>query len=232
MSSDADQQSFMEEITSHPEYVKLTQIGFENEEERHITLRVFLDLSEMKGWYQVKLCPLDSIKRTVVTGYSRRTDELQAVLPSTLTSTFSMEQILSILSAVEESFHTSKVLLGFVDADSTIVYYSLTNGLVPPAPPAESQKAEKRRQKAKARRFNSQHLVSYPTSCETTAARDELDTNVEQMDTESSERQKCDLVQTSVNCDEKDASLSAAAINNSSVVGSEHLAETSDSTNG
>jgi len=43
------------------------------------------------------------------------------------------------------------VLIGFVDADSTIVYYSLTSGLVPP-PPIDVLKSKKLRQRSKNRR--------------------------------------------------------------------------------
>jgi len=138
------------DLLSHPACSKLRNNGYENEEEQLVTIQVYIDLVESKGWHKVELCPVEALRRTVVVGHSRQTDQRQIVLPSSLSSSLTMTRILEILDVLKREFNASKVLLGFVDPDSTVVYYSLTDDLVPPEP-TDAVRAEKQRQKAKNR---------------------------------------------------------------------------------
>ena len=74
---------------------------------------------------------------------------MEAVVPLTIDTALTTEEIQNILQEVtqcemeskdegcERSCETYKVIIGFCEADSTVVYYDFFQGLVPPDPPDE-----------------------------------------------------------------------------------------------
>jgi len=147
------------DLTQHPEYVRLKQIGYEDDDLLHVTILVYIDLIESKGWHNIKLHPVPGLRRTVIVGRASAMSDasgssgVSVVLPSTADCSLSMQQIIGWMRVVEEIFDTSRLLVAFVDADSTLVYYSLTDGLVAP-PPADVNQSEKAYQKYKIKNEN------------------------------------------------------------------------------
>jgi hypothetical protein len=151
----------MEAFSDHPEYKRLCEFGIDDVSQRQRIFTIYLDLIESKGWFKVALNPIEKNDVVLVTGHPSATEERLAVWPVASDAQLSMAEMQSMIKDIADvSPNASSLLLGIVDTDSTVVYYSLTNGLVPPES-ADDQNAAKVKQRRRNRRRRMRHAIAF-----------------------------------------------------------------------
>lgn len=143
-------------LEDHPKFKEIQSYGYYNGKTSlaRAVMTVYLDLCESKHWFGVCLHPCESIKIAYITGKRTKKSPMEAVVPLTIDTALTTEEIQNILQEVthcemeskdegcERSCETYKVIIGFCEADSTVVYYDFFQGLVPPDPPDEEIEEE------------------------------------------------------------------------------------------
>ncbi|BFZ20494.1 hypothetical protein BsWGS_23533 [Bradybaena similaris] len=97
---------------------------------------VYLDLTEVKGWWSTEITYSSQLDRPYILGQHKRFVQRQAVLPVGVEESVSLQQMRQFFSHVlvdEESIKS--IMLAVSELDSTIVYYKLTSGMVAPDAP-------------------------------------------------------------------------------------------------
>ncbi|CAO3618933.1 unnamed protein product [Cunninghamella blakesleeana] len=107
-----------------------------------ITLQVYEDLVLNKAWKKVDVIPIDSLERCILQAHEPETppEERLIILPihqdqslssSILSATFQQLSLLKISNHLSH-FSLSKITLGIVASDSTVLYYHIHKGLEHP----------------------------------------------------------------------------------------------------
>ncbi|XP_067043355.1 tRNA-splicing endonuclease subunit Sen15-like [Acropora muricata] len=143
-------------LEDHPKFKEIQSYGYYDGRGSlaRAVMAVYLDLCESKHWFGVRLHPCESIKIAYITGRRTKKSTMEVVVPLTVDTALTTEEIQNILQEVtqceleskdegcERSCETFKVTIGFCEADSTVVYYDFFQGLVPPDPPDEEIEEE------------------------------------------------------------------------------------------
>lgn len=98
---------------------------------------VYLELSERKHWFDVEIRPCESLKRVFITGKPRKKAKKEVILPVSVDTAFSIEELRKIVQDISSCCHdivadNPGITLGICEADSTIVYYKVFDGLIQP----------------------------------------------------------------------------------------------------
>lgn len=154
----------------HPKFKEIQSYGYhkENPTLSRVAMLAYLDLCEAKHWFSVKVHPCESLKLVYITGKRTKKTEMQTIVPLDIKTSLTMEEIQTLIREVNacengsrevggteipETEESESVTLAICESDSTIAYYDLFNGLVPPKPPEASEeprnKGGKRKWKSK-----------------------------------------------------------------------------------
>lgn len=154
-------------LEKHPKFNEIQSYGYYNEKMSlaRAAIAVYMDLCESKHWFKVCIHPCESLKLVYITGKRTKKSQFDVVVPLTIDTNLTTEEITSIIQEVnlceeetEEGTDTcrnrasSKVTMAFYEADSTIVYYDFSQGLVPPDPPTEEEEVKPKRKRTRTKR--------------------------------------------------------------------------------
>ena len=148
-------------LEDHPKFKEIQSYGYYDEKTSlaRAAITVYLDLCENKHWFGVCIRPCESLKLVYVTGKRTKKSQIDVVVPLTIDTALTAEEIQNILQEVnlceeegkdeeiERSSESPKVIIAFCEADSTVVYYDFFQGLVPPDPPDEEEEEVKPKRK-------------------------------------------------------------------------------------
>lgn len=125
----------------HPKLREMYDMGIKSSKILQNSLLVYLQLIEIQNWFDVELVP--AIENQVVFIKGRRTskvDKMEYVLPIGSNETFTTEHLNSLIDAACQLGCSDKsLLLAFVDSGSTVVFYQINKGLIPPAKPSQKE---------------------------------------------------------------------------------------------
>ncbi len=126
----------------HPKYLEIKSYGYD------VCLReamfIYLDLIEVKHWFDVELCRCDAIKNVYIVGRPLKKCQIELVVPIASSNLFTHADLHRIItevcqaytnSGLREKFGASEVksvYSAIMDSSSTVVYYKMTDGLVSP----------------------------------------------------------------------------------------------------
>ena len=126
----------------HPKYLEMISYGYD------VCLReamlIYLDLIEVKHWFDVELCRCDVIKNVYIVGRPLKKCQIELVVPIASSHFFSHADLQRIIEEVCKAYSVSElaekfgegdiksVYFAIIDSSSTVVYYKMTGGLVPP----------------------------------------------------------------------------------------------------
>ncbi|XP_028402027.1 tRNA-splicing endonuclease subunit Sen15-like [Dendronephthya gigantea] len=126
----------------HPKYLEMMGYGY------NVSLRqamlVYLDLIEVKHWFDVELCRCDAIKNVYIVGRPLKKCQIELVVPTKASNAFTHADIHTTITEVCRAFRSSElgnsvgeteiksVYFAIIDSSSTVVYYKMTAGLVSP----------------------------------------------------------------------------------------------------
>ena len=151
-------------LEAHPKFKEIQSYGFYDEKMplARAAIGVYLDLCESKHWFKVCIHPCESLKLVYITGKRTKKSHFDVVVPLTIDTTLTTEEIHDIIQEVNlceeeteegadacRSRVSSKVTMAFYEADSTIVYYDFSQGLVPPDPPTEEEEVKPKRKRTR-----------------------------------------------------------------------------------
>lgn len=147
----------MNTFCDHPLYKKICESGIGKEDYWHRTFLVCMDLVECRGWYNVVLHPVEELQLLLIVGHPSATDDRCFVWPMSISDSVCPSDIHTVTSTVNVISDTARLMIGVVSSDSTVVYYTLTDGLVRPES-VDDQNAAKLKQLTKLHRHKT-HTV-------------------------------------------------------------------------
>ncbi|XP_052790715.1 tRNA-splicing endonuclease subunit Sen15-like [Mya arenaria] len=135
------------EFSEHPVYKEIAGFGFTTDSKTLQAFKIYMDLCEAKGWWNVKCHACSELSRVFVSGHANRNTPRELVLPVGVEETLSHDVIQSFLKTVRlEGYSTESLTLGLCSGDGSAVYYRLTDGLLPPEPPDVTEWRKYRRE--------------------------------------------------------------------------------------
>ncbi|XP_013409348.1 tRNA-splicing endonuclease subunit Sen15-like [Lingula anatina] len=139
-------------LLSHPKYKEMMSHGFNNSDQALQAMLVYLDLCEAKQWAKVSLHPCSELKMIFLTAQeSERDGQAHLMLPIGNDAELNIAQMKQYIDHIKHpSVECPSLTLAIVASDSTILYYKITDGLVPPDPPEQLQAKKTLRGKRKA----------------------------------------------------------------------------------
>ncbi|XP_062067475.1 tRNA-splicing endonuclease subunit Sen15 isoform X1 [Lepus europaeus] len=125
-------------IGSHPKYLEMMELDTGDATQVYTAFLVFLDLMESKSWHEVNCVGLPELQLVCLVGTEVEGEGLQTIVPTPVTASLSHNRIREILQASRKLRGDPELPMSFtlaiVEADSTIVYYRLTDGFTLPDP--------------------------------------------------------------------------------------------------
>eukprot|EP00105_Crassostrea_gigas_P038413 XP_019922561.1 PREDICTED: tRNA-splicing endonuclease subunit Sen15-like [Crassostrea gigas] len=131
------------------------------------TFNVYLDLCEVRGWWNVKLHGCLDLDMAFISGHPTREDPREIVLPLQSSDNLSPDCLQHYLQNIKlDDYETNGITLAICDSDTTTVYYKITEGLVDPEPPEVTEvKKVQRFEMMRKRQMNIQGAIqSYKTA--------------------------------------------------------------------
>ncbi|XP_054837431.1 tRNA-splicing endonuclease subunit Sen15 isoform X1 [Eublepharis macularius] len=159
-------------LAAHPTLTRMTSLDVADSSRVYAAFLVYLDLLEARNWHEVSYVGLAEFQLVCLRGREREADDLQVVVPVPVHVSFShdwfqgrsgklqasqpdvntgMRQIMKRTCTVSDS--PMSIMLAIVESDSTIVYYKLTDGLVTPDPPDNTEDADNKQWGKKRKRL-------------------------------------------------------------------------------
>lgn len=96
---------------------------------------VFADLAISQAWEDIKLHPLEQPGRPLLSGINpaKGTQRIM-IYPVSANSSTSIHELCNLFAKIQNAvdLETKAILLGIVHTDSTVVYYTLNEGIVKP----------------------------------------------------------------------------------------------------
>lgn len=117
-----------------PEALKASKTKLEKEN-YGILYSVYADLAISHAWEDMKIHYLDDPCRPLLSGIDRsKGTNRRLVYPISASGSTSIKELDTLFQATQHSLgnEQKKVLLGIVHTDSTVVYYTLNEGIVKP----------------------------------------------------------------------------------------------------
>ncbi|XP_078685964.1 tRNA-splicing endonuclease subunit Sen15-like [Branchiostoma floridae x Branchiostoma belcheri] len=172
MASSEENKTRADELTSlleHPKYKEMLAYGFNNQEQVQVAMLVYLYLSEAKQWSELDVLPCPALQLVTLYGRPTQADDMQVLVPLGKQTDLSPQRLRDFLTHVprpqdeleleEPDLMTKTVTLAICDSDSTVTFYRITDGFVPPDPPEiVAEKKAKKRQWKKRKGQRTQHL--------------------------------------------------------------------------
>lgn len=147
-------------LENHPKFKEIKSYGYYSGKPSlaRAVMTVYLDLCESKHWFSVSTHPCESLKLVYITGKRTKKSPYDIVVPLTIDTALTTEEIQNIIQEVTGNQCEEKVMedseieggsracprvtVAFCEADSTVAYYDFFQGLVPPDPPNEEGEEE------------------------------------------------------------------------------------------
>ncbi|ESO98243.1 hypothetical protein LOTGIDRAFT_159038 [Lottia gigantea] len=132
--------------TEHPIYHEIQSYHLENPGQGDHAFQVYIDLSETRGWYGLKLHYCNELNCVFLSGKSPIIKGRQIVLPVTTNETLSqrdMQKYFELLAKDESDIR--EITLALCDVDSTLVYYKISNHIVRPEDPMDTELKKKKK---------------------------------------------------------------------------------------
>ncbi|XP_065830262.1 tRNA-splicing endonuclease subunit Sen15-like [Oscarella lobularis] len=139
-------------ILDHPEAARMSAFGFDDDVQLRVSMLVYLDLCEAKGWADVRACGCDELGVIYLTAQEKPDSVIERVVPLPLEYRLSMRKMRDLLANVGPPPNDSKshrLILAIVESTSTIVYYYLHEGFCPPSETSLSRKIVQPSRKSK-----------------------------------------------------------------------------------
>ncbi|KAL3872457.1 hypothetical protein ACJMK2_040383 [Sinanodonta woodiana] len=148
-----------ESLHYHPVRAILNEYGIDNPAQMDLTVLVYLNLCEVRGWWNVKTHCCQEMNIFFLSGQSSPSSPREIILPISSTTNLSPADIQQYLHVIKvDNSPTKGLILAVCDTDSTMVFYKITDGLVPPESPEESeQKKGKQFKRMQVRRNHLSH---------------------------------------------------------------------------
>ncbi|XP_072854229.2 tRNA-splicing endonuclease subunit Sen15 isoform X1 [Pogona vitticeps] len=138
------------------QFTKMMSLDVADSSSVYAAFLVYLDLLEVRNWYEVSFFGLAEFQLVGLRGREREAEDFQVVMPTPVHVSFSHERLRQIMKracALENNPDSSLSLtLAIVESDSTIVYYKLTDGFVMPNPPEDTKEMDDKQWKKKKRK--------------------------------------------------------------------------------
>ncbi|GBB97163.1 hypothetical protein RclHR1_02930012 [Rhizophagus clarus] len=97
--------------------------------------QVHLDLTKAKAWKEVRVVEIEPLQRCVIFGKANTETEAQIIVPCSSSESWSIERITLLFSSLQSFLNEpsyKSVTLAITFPDSTVVYYKVHEGIVPP----------------------------------------------------------------------------------------------------
>ncbi|KAI0232470.1 hypothetical protein LSAT2_017198 [Lamellibrachia satsuma] len=134
-------------LYDHPKFHQLMTYDLIDRRQAYLTLLVYLDLIENKGWWNMTFIPSAKLAMVLISGHSSRIEPKEVIAPIATDMNLSVSSLQFHLQSLEEELHYHAFVFALVDDDSSIVYYKMSAGLVPPAPPEMLEEKKRCRQR-------------------------------------------------------------------------------------
>ncbi|XP_064649749.1 tRNA-splicing endonuclease subunit Sen15-like [Lineus longissimus] len=132
---------------NHTKLIEIKDYGYEDVGQQTACFQVYMDLCEVRQWYNVVIHPCESLQMVFISGQYRPSDPFEVVLPlpaQTVLSLEKLEQYIENIRPPDDSFTNKSLTLAIVEKDTSTVYYRVSSGLVPPDS-AEVNQGKKRK---------------------------------------------------------------------------------------
>ncbi|KAK9731781.1 Sen15 protein [Popillia japonica] len=120
-------------------------VGCQTKKEAAIALQVYLELCEVKKYFDVEYCYSTELKCLYFTGRKTKSSAKSIFIPIAASDTISFLQMEKYF--ILDNSSQRSVILAMVDSDSTCVYYQITEGIKDPAPETPLLDIEEKRTK-------------------------------------------------------------------------------------
>ncbi|KAJ1525026.1 hypothetical protein ONE63_009872 [Megalurothrips usitatus] len=131
----------------HPVLKQLLDFGCRDQRCASVAFAVYMDLSEVKAVWDLRYDFCKDLDIIYLTGREQETMEPNVYIPLSASQTVSPEWLCKVQKALPTQ--NRGLTLAFKDADSTIVYYNVTEGLETPDSPETVQNKKSVEEKKK-----------------------------------------------------------------------------------
>jgi len=130
---------------SHPKFQEIQQYNSRDTLQSQAAFLVYLDLCEVKEWWGVGCEHSVELDVVVLRGRPSRHAPYQTVVPVPAGRQLSPTMIQHLISVLgtETPSGLKSVTFALMESDTTVVYYVMTNGLVPPDTPEVGEAKKK-----------------------------------------------------------------------------------------
>ncbi|ORX92633.1 hypothetical protein K493DRAFT_41856 [Basidiobolus meristosporus CBS 931.73] len=120
----------------HPKYQEVAAACESFPEEAATLFQVYLDLTLEKEWAWVKAKEIGGVAKVVLEGKKGLEEEKQFIVPTSTSEPWSIERLEELFDEFQRAIgdKPSSVMLAITSSDSTVVYYRVYSGIVPPNP--------------------------------------------------------------------------------------------------
>lgn len=120
----------------HPVFQEILQLTGGGYDRSLMTFKVYMDMCEDKGWWNVKCHACKQLSVVFLSGHASRNKPRDLVLPVSVGDSFSQETLHKYLHTIKlEGYQSDSVILALSADDGSTVYFKVTEGLVLPEPP-------------------------------------------------------------------------------------------------
>ncbi|XP_063154499.1 tRNA-splicing endonuclease subunit Sen15 isoform X1 [Candoia aspera] len=144
-------------LATHPTFTQMMSLEVADSRGVYAAFLVYLDLLEVRNWHEVSFTGLAEFQLVCLHGREKETEPLQVVVPTPAHVSFSHERLREIMNSTRTVLAKPdsplSITLAIVETDSTIVYYTLTDGFVMPDPPDSPEDADSKQGRKKRKRL-------------------------------------------------------------------------------
>lgn len=133
-------------MEDHPVLKEMIDHGSESKQEAAQCYTIYLDLCEVRGWWNVQIHYCKKLETAFISGHPTRHEPREIVLPLQSCQMVSLETIQTYLENIKlDDCSTNSITLAICDTDSSKVYYKISPGLVTPDSPETADKKKQGR---------------------------------------------------------------------------------------
>lgn len=126
-------------VHDHPVLKEMMAYGLADTQQIFRAFNVYLDLCEVKGFWNVKCHKCSALNLVFLSGHANRSEPRELILPVSCDSQLSPATLQTYTEKVKlQGYNTHGLVLAICASDSSIVYYRVTDGLVQPESPEET----------------------------------------------------------------------------------------------
>lgn len=114
----------------------LQKLGCTNIAHAYTCIHVYIELTEVKKYWDVKICYDKSLDSAYITARKNKNTEIIIFIPIPVANSLSFNDMKRYFNLCQNN---ESIYLAIVDPDSTSVYYQISDGIIPPAKPLSSR---------------------------------------------------------------------------------------------